>query len=90
MSRQEFLNLLILIPFAISLGACASSGAQQANATHFWQADTAKTERDYKRDQTLCAQTHQIDAEQAMPADSFSFERYRDCMIEKGYVLRTY
>ncbi len=61
-----------------------------ADATHFWQAETAKTERDYKRDQSRCAQNHQVAPDEAMPADSLSFERYRNCMIEKGYVLRTY
>jgi len=90
MNRKTLRNLLILVPFTIAVGSCANGGLMQADATHFWQAETVKTERDYKRDQSKCAQTHRVEPDEAMPADSLSFERYRTCMIEKGYVLRTY
>lgn len=90
MNQKTLCNLLISLPFAATLGACANSGLMRADATHFWQAETAKNERDYQRDQSKCAQTHHVEPDGAMPADSLSFERYRNCMIEKGYVLRTY
>lgn len=89
MRKQAFRNLIFFLPFAIGLGACAAGG-QSNLATHFWQADAAKTERDYRRDQSHCLQAHQLEPNAPITKDSLSFEGYRNCMIERGYVLRTY
>ncbi len=88
MSWQVF-RKLIFLPLAVGLGACAADG-QSNLATHFWQAETAKTERDYRRDQSYCSEMHQVEPTAPITTDSLSFEGYRNCMIERGYVLRTY
>ena len=88
MNIQKFLNHLIFIVFFSFLSACANS--VQSRAPHYWQAETAKTERDYKIDRGACSRQHGIDDAEAMPSDSISFEAYRDCMVARGYVLRTY
>ena len=88
MKFQKVFNLLICSVFLAFLGACTSD--IQSRATHYWQAETAKTERDYKIDHGACSREHRIDDAEAMPADSISFDAYRDCMVAKGYVLRTY
>ena len=82
------LKLLILIPFSILFAACATESPLQA--THFWQAKEAKTQRDYKIDNGNCQDSNGIKQPATMQQESPSFEAYRDCMVEKGYVLRTY
>ena len=89
MNQKTFRNLMISLPLVVVLGACAAGG-QSNLATHFWQADAAKTERDYQRDQGHCSKAHQVEPTAPITKDSLSFEGYRNCMIERGYVLRTY
>ena len=89
MTQHKFRNLMLSLPLVLGLGACATGG-QSSLATHFWQADAAKTERDYKRDQGYCSKAHQIEPSAPITKDTLSFEGYRNCMIERGYVLRTY
>ena len=88
MSKQNFRNLLILIPFSLLFAACASNGIQ--HPTHFWQATDAKTERDYRIDNESCHEQFHVEESTQMHAESPSFEAYRDCMVEKGYVLQSY
>ncbi len=95
MHTQTIRNLLISLTFAAGLSACATSStvsttSAESQDTHFWQAARPKTERDYKRDQSRCSETHQVQTTEPMEADSLSFEGYRSCMLERGYVLRTY
>ncbi len=89
MNIQAFRKLIFFLPFVAALGACAAGG-QSNLATHFWQADAAKTERDYQRDQSHCSKAHQVEPTEPLTKESLSFEGYRNCMIERGYVLRTY
>ncbi len=79
---------LIFISFPFLFMACAMESTLQA--THYWQAKNAKTERDYKIDNGNCQDVTGIEQIAAMQTESPSFEAYRDCMVEKGYVLRTY
>ena len=82
------LNPLLLIPFFTLTVACATESSLQA--THYWQTKEAKTERDYKIDNGTCQDNTGIEQPTTMQSESPSFEAYRDCMVEKGYVLRTY
>ena len=88
MDNLKTIKLLILIFFFMLIAACATETSLQA--THYWQAQEAKTERDYKVDNGDCRHITGLEEPEAMQSESPSFEAYRDCMVEKGYVLRTY
>ncbi len=88
MNIRSILKALILISFSFFIAACATNSSQQP--THYWSAKHAKTERDYKVDNGNCQDLNGIPKPEPMLSDSPSFEAYRDCMVEKGYVLRTY
>ena len=88
MSKQNFRNLLILISFSLLFAACASNGIN--HPTHFWQATAAKTEREYRIDNDACHVRFGVEESTQMRAESPSFEAYRNCMVEKGYVLHSY
>ncbi len=71
------------------MAGCAAAPATKA--THYWQSDTASTNR-YRVDEHAC----QADAGNAAPGQatfdpaSNSYEAYRECMVSRGYVLRQY
>ena len=88
MNQQNFHNLLILIPFSLLFAACASNGSD--HPTHFWQETHAKTEREYRIDNDACHEQFGVEESTQMRAESPSFEAYRNCMVEKGYVLQSY
>ena len=88
MNNRNLRNLLFLIPFSVLFFACATR--PQDHPTHHWQAEKAKTEREYRIDNGACHEQFGIDETTPMPFESPSFEAYRNCMIEKGYVLRSH
>ena len=88
MNQRNLRNLLILITFPVVFAACATSDLERP--THFWQATDAKTERDYQRDNDACHEQFGDEESSPMRADTPSFEAYRNCMVEKGYVLQSY
>lgn len=57
--------------------------------THYWEAADSKTEHQYKLDQNACNSGSPADSGE-FNASSPEFEAYRECMINRGYVLRTY
>ena len=88
MSKTNFRNILIIIPFSIVFSACATS--ESDNPTHFWKAAEAKTERQYQRDNNACHEQFGLEDKAPMPAETPSFEAYRHCMVDRGYVLQSY
>lgn len=88
MRDLNYRNALIYIVFSLLVAACASAPREQP--THYWQAEKAKTERDYRMDNGACHEQLGMDEANAMDHESTSFEAYSNCMIEKGYVLRSY
>jgi hypothetical protein len=77
-----------LVAFAVVLtGGCASSS--QTKPTHYWDA-AAKPETKYQSDNSACESANGAEASNPMLADSGAFQAYKDCMVERGYVLRTY
>lgn len=92
MNTLAIRNLMIGLPLALGIGACAGTNLDTAQypATHVWYAKEAKTERDYKLDQAQCSEAHEIATAEPMATDSLSFDGYHNCMLAKGYVLRHY
>ena len=92
MNIQAIRNFMIFLALAVGISACASTNfdASEHHATHVWHAKEAKTDRDYKLDQSACSDTHQVTTSEPMTKDSLSFEGYHNCMLTKGYVLRHY
>lgn len=88
MTAKNIRNILIFIPFYFLFAACAASPRE--HPTHYWQADKAKTAREYRIDNGTCNEEFAIDENAPLPTESPSFAAYRNCMIEKGYVLRSY
>lgn len=77
---------------AVESSAAAQSATAQAgtSATHYWQSKRQAGTSDYQRDNSRCGQMNDVSTQSPMAYDSESFEAYRQCMIERGYVLRTY
>ncbi len=88
MNKKHIRNILISIPFSTLFVACAISPIERP--THFWQAKELKTERDYRVDNSACHEQFDIEKATPLPTESPSFEAYSLCMVERGYVLRTY
>jgi hypothetical protein len=83
--KYLFATAGLLVMFA----GCAS--APQSKPTHYWESPTA-SENKYRADEQSCQQ-RAGSAGQHFPqfdASSESYEAYRSCMIEQGYVLRQY
>ena len=88
MNKQSIRNILILMTFSSIFVACSTSS--NLAPTHYWQAKEAKTGRDFRVDNRTCHEEFGIEEATPLPSESPSFEAYSHCMIEKGYVLRTY
>lgn len=71
----------------LMLGACASAPNQKP--THYWDAK-AKPQSEYQQDNAACESQNGAESSNPMLAKSGAFQAYRDCMISRGYVLRTY
>nr|MCP5178636.1 hypothetical protein [Pseudomonadales bacterium]MCP5185641.1 hypothetical protein [Pseudomonadales bacterium] len=83
------LFVLTAVSTLVSLVAgCASDS--RPSPTHYWGAAEGKTERQYKEDNASCESSNGVRANNPMLSESGSFQSYKDCMIEHGYVLRTY
>lgn len=78
---------IFLASAVVLITGCASAG--QTKPTHYWDA-AAKPESRYQSDNSACEAANGAMAANPMVADSGAFQAYRDCMIERGYVLRTY
>ena len=61
---------------------CASS--EQSRPTHYWESTVSK--RTYHQDHDTCGAPDPS----TFDADSAGYQEYRDCMISKGYTLRSY
>lgn len=88
MRDLNFNKALVFIPISILVAACTST--PQEPPTHHWQAESAKTDRDYRIDNQACQQQFGMDENTPAVLESDSFEAYRSCMVAKGYVLRSY
>ncbi len=84
--NRVFVGALLASVVVLATG-CAST--TQTKPTHYWDAE-AKPESRYKLDNSACEAAHGAQASNPMSADSGAFQSYKDCMVERGYVLRTY
>jgi outer membrane murein-binding lipoprotein Lpp len=70
------------------VAGCAS--APESKPTHYWESAHA-TENRYRVDNLACKAAAEAEpGEAAFDTTSESFQSYRDCMVERGYVLRHY
>jgi hypothetical protein len=83
--KQLFAALAVLALFA----GCAS--APQSKPTHYWESSKVSANK-YRVDEQSCQQQAGTPGERFPEFDpsSESYEAYRACMIEQGYVLRHY
>jgi hypothetical protein len=83
-------RLIKWIPAALLMGGCAATDAPQP--THYWQGGQQNSGTEYSTDNQACQNSALISAADAKILDggSDSFAEYKTCMIERGYVLRTY
>ena len=84
--NQSILGFGLVAGFVLMAG-CAST--TERKPTHRWEA-AAKSERTYEADNASCESANGTHASNPMLADSDSFQAYKDCMLSRGYVLRTY
>jgi hypothetical protein len=82
-----FRTLIAAALLAVVAG-CAS--APSAQPTHYWESSKADDNR-YRADNVSCQKSAPDGATAAaFEPGSPSFEQYRDCMVNRGYVLRQY
>ena len=67
---------------------CSTTPTQKP--THYWEGAQAKPEHQYKADEHACQGASELDTTGEITAASAAFDAYKDCMITRGYVLRTY
>ena len=84
--NRVFFGVLAVFAVVLTTG-CASS--TQTKPTHYWDA-AAKPETKYQSDNSACEAANGAEASNPMLAESGAFQAYKDCMVERGYVLRTY
>lgn len=81
-------NILILLAFSFASFGCAVT--ESPEPTHYWESSNSANSHTYRNDNSQCADLTEIKPTAPMPAGTDSFDAYRACMIERGYVLRTY
>lgn len=81
-------NGLFLAAFSVATVGCATTEAPEP--THYWESSNSATSNAYRNDNSQCADLTKITPTAPMAASTDSFDAYRACMIERGYVLRTY
>lgn len=69
------------------LSGCAATPEQKP--THYWDAK-ATPRSQYQSDNAACEAANGAESANPMLAKSGEFQAYKDCMISRGYVLRTY
>ena len=85
---KQLANWMLVAGVSALMTACAATAPEKDDATHYWQ--STATTKQYNADNSACEEKTAIDADGQLDADSASFSAYRDCMIERGYTLRTY
>ena len=86
-----------LLPKVALTGLCAglcliASGCTSdpsVTPTHYWTSQESNSQSEYNRDNAQCGANADLQDDRSLLMDA-SFDSYRECMIERGYVLRTY
>jgi hypothetical protein len=84
--KTAFMGYLLTSVLLLSAG-CASNTERQP--THYWDAAT-KSESKYSADNASCEAANGAEASNPMLAEDGAFQAYKECMLSRGYVLRTY
>lgn len=71
----------------LMIAGCAATSEKKP--THYWDAK-AKPQSRYQEDNQSCESANGAESSNPMLAKSGEFQAYKDCMLSKGYVLRTY
>lgn len=75
----------------LAMTAGCASTTESSNATHYWESSRDAPENRYRADNLACQASSQVASGAAVfEPGSESFDSYRDCMINRGYVLRQY
>lgn len=84
-------NTLPITILLLTLGAAGCAAQPAEKPTHYWESKTASS-LDYRKDQSACKQVADLETANGdgYVEDSASFEDYRQCMISRGYTLRSY
>ena len=85
--RAGIFRILLAGALTLVFAGCAATSSKQP--THYWDAK-AKPESRYQADNQACEAANGAEASNPMLAGSGEFQAYKDCMISRGYVLRTY
>lgn len=73
---------------AISFFATACATPNTPSATHSWNAED-KTTAEYRLDNFSCLNGAKA-SEDSLAIGDQKFDHYKTCMLDRGYVLRTY
>ena len=79
-------RISLLMAVIGSLGGC--SGIQPASPTHSWSSYDASA-NEYRFDNYQCMSKAGVSSKE-MKVNGADFEAYTNCMLDRGYALRTY
>jgi hypothetical protein len=90
---MEGVAMKVFAAFALAavMAGCASAPESASTPTHYWESAKNANENRYRMDNAACQA--QVQAEQGSTTfdpGSQSFEAYQECMVSRGYSLRTY
>ena len=84
--QKEMQKIILVTALALATAACSATGT--ATVTHAWNAED-KTTAEYRLDNFSCLD-HANTTESDLMLNDSRFDSYKNCMLKRGYALRTY
>lgn len=84
--QKEMQKIILVTALALATAACSATGT--TTVTHAWNAED-KTTAEYRLDNFSCLDRANTTESDLVLNDS-RFDSYKNCMLKRGYALRTY
>ena len=84
--QREMQKIILVTALALATAACSATGT--ATVTHAWNAED-KTTAEYRLDNFSCLDRANT-TESDLVLNDARFDTYKNCMLKRGYALRTY
>ena len=89
------IKTIATLTFLILAGGC--SATQLAQPTHYWEGEKSTAEQRYTSNEAQCRRSvdsqdyeRNVQGNTEFLSSSEAFAIYKECMLNQGYVLRTY
>ena len=89
------IKTIAILTFLFLVGGCSAN--QLAQATHYWEGEKSTAEQSYTFNEAQCRRSvdsqdyeRNVQGNTEFLSSSEGFSIYKECMLNQGYVLRTY